>query len=201
MKQKRNLIATAFLLLAFGYRMDAQNIAPTINSTTLLGVNIEIEQVINPSISNSDVIIKVTITNNSENFLVRPYVRELSSTGFEIKDQNGAVPSETDLGCKRHKSMKCGSHIGIKGPTHAASIIVDPGKSISYNYNLGKEYNFEPTHTYYINAIVENFLLVDAPKRLAGLTLREMAFLNYTQYPYKALGVIRSNSIQLRLVD
>ena len=83
-------------------------------------------------------------------------------------------------------------------------MIVDPGQSITFDYNIGSEYKITGEDTYRINAIVKDFVLVNAPKTLTSSPqgMQFLALSNYqTNYKYKKIGILRSNVITIRMLE
>jgi len=188
------------LAVIAGYCAIGQTTSGIANSTSS-GVSIVIEPSKAPATTTPSLVITVTISNSTNQFLVRNYAAENGSIGIEIHKQDGSVPDETELGCKRHKSTKCGPNVQVFGRVHGATMIVDPGQRITFEYNIGSEYRLTAGDTYRVNAIVKDFVLVDASKTLmtSPQILQLQALSNYQTYNYKKIETVRSNVITMQM--
>ena len=134
------------LVVIVGYCAIGQTTSGVANSTSSSGVSIVIEPSKARATTTPSLVITVTVSNSTNQFLVRNYAVENGSIGIEIHKQDGSAPDETELGCKRHKSTKCGPNVQVFGRVHGATMIVDPGQSITFDYNIGSEYRGFPNH-------------------------------------------------------
>jgi len=192
------------LVMVVGYCAIGQTAAGVANSTPASGIRIMIEPSRAPETTTPSLAIRVTVSNSTNQFLVRNYAAENGSIGIDIHKQDGSVPDETELGCRRHKSTRCGPNVRVFGRIRGAAMIVDPGQSITFDYNIGSEYKITGEDTYRINAIVKDFVLVNAPKTLTSSpqSMQFLALSNYqTNYKYKKIGILRSNVITIRMLE
>ena len=203
MKSRKMLGVLLSLVMIVGYCAIGQTVAGAANSTSSSGIRIVIEPSKTPETTSPSSVITVTVSNSTNQFLVRNYAAENGSICLDINTQDGSVPDETELGCKRHKSTRCGPNVQVFGRVHGAAMIVAPGQSITFAYNIGSEYKLTAENTYHVDAIVKDFVLVDAPKTLMSSpqAMQFLALSNYqTNYKYKKIGIVRSNVITTRTV-
>jgi hypothetical protein len=189
------------VLVAFGDYSSAQTTEGSISASPVSGVAISVAPVVGTPQANSSLKVRVSVTNSTNRILVNSYPIQIGSVQVEIHDTAGAVLAETDLGCKRHMSTKCGPSVKLGGPVSFTTMVVMPGKTISFDYDLSKEYKLDNAKSVVVDVVARNFVLVDAPKSVteAPIPLRNQYLSKYEQYSHTKLGPFRSKAITLQV--
>jgi hypothetical protein len=148
------LIRTAVILLftlpAFGHTWC--QIPEGVSTDPVPGVAISIAPVAGALQTRTSLKVRVSLSNSTRSFLVQKYPVSLDPVLFDIHDTAGKVPAETDLGCKRHMSPKCGPSVKIGGPVSMVAMAVEPGQTISFDWDLSSEYKLEDAKSYMVDA-------------------------------------------------
>jgi len=144
---------------------------------------------------------QVSVTNSSNRILVHTYPEQIDSVQIEIHYTDGSVPAETELGCKRHMSTKCGPSVKLGRPVSFTAMVVMPGRTISFDYDLGDEYELDNSRSLVADVVARDFVLVDAPKTIieAPPESRRGYLLDYEHYSYTKLAPFRSNIVALQV--
>lgn len=110
------------------------------------------------------------------------------------------MPPETDFGCLRHRSKKCGPDVRGSNTVNMYATVVMPGKTISFDFDIGSEYKLDSTQSYLVDVVARDFVLVDAPKSVtdAPTIFRNLYLSHYETYNYTKLEPIRSNTITIK---
>lgn len=165
------------------------------------GISISVAPVAGPPQTSSSLKVRVSVTNSTNHVLVNYYPIQIGSVQIEIHNESGAVPAETDFGCKRHMSSKCGPSIKLGGPVSFANMVVMPDQTISFDYDIGREYKLDNVKSLVVDVVATNFVLVDAPKSITDepIPLRNQYLSSYKQYPHTKLAPFHSNVITLQI--
>jgi hypothetical protein len=175
----------------------------TIPTVSASGVTISLA--LGAQVTGADHTVKVVVSvgNATDKVLVHRFVMQEDSVHAEIHDATGAVPSETDLGCKKHMSTKCGPNVKLGTAVNFTAMVVLPGHTATFDYDLSREYKLENSRPWMVDIAGWNFVLVDAPKNVIGAEpeLRRLLLMDYENYSYTKLGPIRSNVITIDVRD
>ena len=98
-------------------------------------------------------------------------------------------------------STKCGPSVKLGGFISIADIVVLPGQSKVINYDLGREYKVDTETTLVIDAVDNDFVLVDVPSSVMQYPKERLEFelRTYERYSYTKLDTIRSNTITVQV--
>jgi hypothetical protein len=201
MQRMKTTLALLSMLYAFGSLVCAQTASGNDNAKVASGVAITIAPAESAAQASHSLTVNVTVTNNTNRVLVETFTAESGPFTFEIHNKDGVVPAETDLGCKRHMSTKCGPSVKLGGFISIADIVVLPGQSKVINYDLGREYKVDTETTLVIDAVDNDFVLVDVPSSVMQYPKERLEFelRTYERYSYTKLDTIRSNTITVQV--
>jgi len=199
MQRIKAALALLSVLSAFGDYIWAQTTEGSISASPVSGVAISVAPVVGTPQASPSLKVQVLVTNSTNRILVHTYPIQRGSIQVEIHDTVGIEPSETDLGCKRHMSTKCGPSVKLGGPVSFTAMVVMPGQTISFDYDLGSEYKLDHAQSLVVDVVASDFVLVDAPKSVAGAPpeLRRGYLLDYERYNYTKLAPFRSKAITI----
>jgi hypothetical protein len=199
------LIRTATILLCvpsgFGNYTRAQATESSISSSPVSGVAISVAPIVGTLSASSSLKVRVSVTNSTNRILVHTYPIQRGSIQVEIHDTSGTELSETDLGCKRHMSTKCGPGVKLGGTVSFTAMVVMPGQTISFDHDLGSEYKLDNAQSLVVDVVARDFVLVDAPRTIAEAPpeSRRSYLLDYERYTYTKLPPFRSNIVALQV--
>jgi hypothetical protein len=200
--QRMKIPLTLLIVLSvFGFAACAQTAPGNGSQSPASGVSITIAPAESASQASHSLTVNVTVTNNTNRVLVDSFPIQLSPVEFEIRNTDGVVPTESDLGCKRHMSTKCGPSVKLGGPVNFTGMVVLPGQSVSANYDIGREFKLDTETTLVIDAVDNDFVLVDVPSSVMQYPKERLEFelRTYERYSYTKLDTIRSNTITVQV--
>ncbi|MBT9332952.1 hypothetical protein [Paracidobacterium acidisoli] len=144
--------------------------------------------------------IRISITNGTQRILVHSGPIQIDPVQIEIREADRTVPLETDFGCRRHRSGKCGPDVHGSGFVTMSALVVMPGTTNAFDFDIGREFKLDSSHSYLIDVIAKDFVLVEAPTSVidAPPPFRDQYLTHYQEYNYTKLAPIRSNSITLQ---
>jgi hypothetical protein len=190
------------MLYAFGSLVCAQTASGNHKVKITPAVAISIASVTDKQESGAGLRILVSITNNTKKYLVHRYAIQRSPVKIEIHGASGTAPIETEIGCKRHMSTECGPNVNLGGQLNIWALIANPGHTISFYYDIAREYTLDSSDTYTIDAVANDFVLVDAPQNVIdepSVAARSLGLTNYEHYNYTKLDPFHSNSITVQV--
>jgi hypothetical protein len=200
--QRMKIPLTLLIVLSvFGFAACAQTAPGNGSQSPASGVSITIAPAESASQASHSLTVNVTVTNNTNRVLVDSFPIQLSPVEFEIRNTDGVVPTESDLGCKRHMSTKCGPSVKLGGPVNFTGMVVLPGQTKSINYDLGREYRLDTETTLVVDVLDREFVPVDPSGSVMEYPqeIRNIQPMNYERYSYTKLDTIRSNTITVQV--
>ena len=200
MQYVRSAFALLTLLSARGSYTWAQATESSIDVSPV-GAAISVAPAVATSQSSASVKVRISVTNSTNRILVHTYPIQRGSVQIEVHDPAATIPPETDFGCKRHLSTKCGPSVKLGGPVSFTAMVVMPGKTISFERDLASEFDLNNAHSLVVKAIAMDFVLVDAPQSVteAPEELRRGYLLDYERYNYTKLAPFLSKAITLQV--
>jgi hypothetical protein len=189
------------LAIVFAAVATAQTAESSANTNPASGVTISVAPAARKSESNPGLKVRISITNMTNRILVHSGPETVSQLQIEIHGANGAVRAETDLGCRRHLSTKCGPGVHPGNEASMSALVVMPGKTTSFDYDIGSEYKLDSAQSYTVEVVAKEFYLADAPKSVTDRPwiFRNGLLIHYENYDHIKLDPIRSNTISLQM--
>jgi hypothetical protein len=155
-------------------------------------VQFQIQPLQNPIPLGGNVSLKMTIVNQSSDWLALNFVPDLATFWIEARDSSGKPLAETEEGCRRRQSPQCanGPHNGTMGSM--LDLYVPPKESRSANINVSLEFVIDHAGTYTVDVYVDGFHAISAPA--------QTNFFDLGAYPHRELGRLKSNSVTFQIV-
>jgi hypothetical protein len=175
----------------------------TILPSPVSGVTISLVPSANAPGTDRAIKVVISVENTTDRVLVHRFPMQRDSVHAEIRDAAGTIPSETDLGCKKHMSTKCGPNVKLGTTVNFTAMVVLPGQTATFDYDLSSEFKLENPQPWMVDVVGLDFILVDAPKNVMDEPkgLRTLLLMNYENYSYTKLNPIRSNVITIDVRD
>jgi hypothetical protein len=161
-------------------------------STLASGISMRIEAPKSSIKVGDDLSIKVTISNGTNEFLTLGFVPSLSIFGIHIRDAEGKMPKETEEGCRRHRSESCAGQRQNGGSGSLQFMYVLPGKEITINLDIGREYRLDYPSTFTLDVTEQGIIAVAVPPGGDIFSGKE--------YPHREAGLLQSNTISFQVV-